>query len=242
MFRRLAVPAVILALAASACGPAPGPSPNPTQILNESIGSLSALKSAHIHIDVAGSAKLDILNIGLASTIDLTGTTADIDVDLVGDKVHATVTIPTLFGATADLIQIGPDQYLKSSISGPKYRKTTAVPIDPQALIKGVQDVLAKLPAPPVRGADEKIGDQLCYRLTLKMTAADIRSLGAPLPATMTGDGTIDAWVRMNDSRPAKVVATLNGGDQGSLTLTILPSNFDVPIAIDPPPADQIAA
>jgi LppX_LprAFG lipoprotein len=241
MFRRVAVVAVLVALTVSACGPGPGQSLSPTEILNQSIATLSALKSVHVHVDVAGSAKLDILNIGIASSIDLTGTTADIDVDSVNHKLHATVTIPTLLGATADLIQIGPDQYLKTSISGPKYRKTTAAPIDAGALIKALQDVVAKLPAPPVRGADEKIGDQLCYRLTLKMTAADIRGLGAPLPPAMSGDGTIDLWVRMNDSRPAKALVALSGGDQGSLTLTILPSNFDVPVAIDPPPVDQVA-
>jgi hypothetical protein len=241
MIRRLAALAALVALTASACGPGPGPSLSPTEILNQSIASLSTLKSAHIHVDVSGSARLDILNIGLASSIDLTGTFADVDVDLVASKVHATLTIPTLFGAKADLIQTGSDQYLKSSVTGPKYRKMTAGAIDPNALIKAVQDVLAKLPAPPVRGADETIGDQPCYRLTLKMTAADIRGLGAPLPPGMAGDATVDIWVRMKDKRPAKLLVALNGGDQGSLTLNILPSDFDVPVTIDPPPADQIA-
>lgn len=248
MIRRLAALTAVVALLAGACGSSAPALTDPKDILSQSAATLSALKSVHIHVDVAGSVKIDLLGTGSASALDLTGTTADVDVDLPNSKAHASFSVPAMFGLGGDFIQIGADQYTKVSLAGPKYTKNTtapstasAAPTDPKALVKQVQDALTKLSSPPAKGADEKVGDQDCYRVTLKLTAADLSGAGASLPPGMTGDGTVDVWVRKNDLRPARLVAAINGGDQGSLTLTITLSNFDATISIDAPPADQIA-
>ncbi|HEX7473963.1 MAG TPA: LppX_LprAFG lipoprotein [Candidatus Limnocylindrales bacterium] len=250
MIRRLAACLAVVAIVAGACGGTSAPAlTDPKDILTQSVASLSTLKSAHVHLDVAGTFNADLQGTGTPTAIDLQGTTADMDIDLPNKKIHASFGVPALLGLSGDLIQIGSDQYIKISLVGPKYKKSTtptsttassSPPTDPQTVIAGLKDGLSKLTTPPVKDADEKVGDQDCYKVTLKLTAADLSGAGAPLPSGTTGDGTIDVWVRKNDLRPAKLLATINAGTQGTLTVTVTISNIDSAVTIDAPPADQI--
>ena len=248
MTRRLATLLAIVALVASACGTSTPALTDPKDILTQSVASLQTLKTAHLHADITGSLSVDITGSGNPTSIDLAGTTADMDIDLPNKKLHLSFSVPALLGLGGDLIQIGADQYIKVSLLGPKYRKSTTEPsttsslppTDPQAVIQQLRDGLAKLTNPPTKEADEKVGDQDCYKVNLKLTAADLSGAGASLPPGTTGDGTVSVWVRKNDLRPARIAATVAAGAQGNLTATITLSNFDAAVTVDPPPADQI--
>lgn len=247
MIRRLATCLAVVAFAVSACGSSAPALTDPKDILTQSVASLQTLKSAHVHMDLSGTLSIDLQGKGTPTAVDLQGTSGDMDIDIPNKKLHLSFAVPALLGLTGDLIQIGADQYTKISLTGPKYKKSTPAsstasspPTDPQTVIQGVRDGLAKLTTPPVKDPDEKVGDQDCYKITLKLTAADVSTAGASLPPGTTGDGTVDVWVRKNDLRPAKILATINAGAQGTLTVTLTVTNIDAPVTIDAPPADQI--
>ena len=151
---------------------------------------------------------------------------------------------------------IGSDTYTKVSLLGPKYKKSSTAALasfvpasagrslgsvtDPQVILNEVKSALDKLATPPVKGPDEKCGDQDCYKVTVAITAADLTSAGQALGTDVTATGSIDVWVRKNDLVPAKALITVNAGDQGSLSITLTVSNVNGTVTIAAPPADQI--
>ena len=123
MIRRLAVTVAALALGLAACG---GTSSAPTltdpvDILQHSIAATQTLHSFHVHGALSGTINADLTGSGSTAPLDLAGTTADADVDVVNKAVHLDASIPALLGATADIIVIGNDTYTKVSLLGPKY-------------------------------------------------------------------------------------------------------------------------
>lgn len=265
MLRRLATLVALVALIAGACGSSAPALTDPKEILSQSIATLQAMKSFHLHVDLSGTVNVDLRQTGKASPLDLQGTTADVDVDVSNNRAKVSVSAPAFF-LTADLIQIGPDTYVKAPLFlGSKYNKLSLASLlgsvapglspapslaasspsaNASAVIQQIKDGLGKLTVPPVKDADEKVGDQDCYKVTVKLSQADVSAAGASLPPAasgMTFDGSVDVWVRKSDLRPAKLVATVNAGAQGTIAVTVTLSNIDASVTIDAPPADQIA-
>jgi hypothetical protein len=254
MLKRLATFVALVAVVAGACGGSSAPAlTDPKEILGKSIAALQGVKTFHLHADLSGSVKADITGTGSPSSLDLAGTTADIDVDVANKLARVTASAPSLLGVTLDVIVIGEDTYTKVSLLGPKYTKSTTsalssaapglaseAPMDPTQVLDEVKAALDKLAKPPVKGADEKCGDQDCYKVTITLTAADLAGAGAAVGQGVTGSGTVDVWVRKNDLVPAKAVATVDAGDQGSLSFTLVVSNINGTVTIQAPPADQI--
>ena len=73
----------------------------------------------------------------------------------------------------------------------------------------------------------------------MKVTSADLNAIGTPTSG-VSGDGTLDLYTQKSDFRPVKLTMAVNGGDQGNLVITVELSNFDAPVSIDAPSADQI--
>lgn len=258
LFRRLAVLIAATSMVLSACGSPAAPAlTDAKDILSKSIVALQGLKSAHIHVDLSGSVKADISGSGTASPIDLSGTTADLDIDLANKGLHVAAAVPALLGVTLDVIVIGNDTYTKVSLLGTKYKKSSTTDLaslvpasagaiasgnvtDPQTILADVKAALDKLATPPVKDPDEKCGDQDCYKVTLAITAADLSSAGQALGTSVNATGNVDVWVRKNDLVPSKALVTINAGDQGTLTLTLTVSNVNSAVTIAAPPADQI--
>jgi hypothetical protein len=262
LLRRLATLAAALAVVVSACG---GPSTpaltDPKDILAKAIAALQTARTAHIHIDLAGTfnAAVPGLGTGGAGGLKLDGTSGDIDTDIPNKDTHVSLTLPaSLLGMTVDLIVIGNDTYLKVPLLDPKYTKSTTSDVlssfvpsgapavignvtDPAQILTDIKTALDKLVTPPVKDPDEQCGDQTCYKVTVTVTPADAAAAGSALGTGISGSGTIDIWVRHSDLMPAKAVATVNGGSQGSLTITLTVSNINTPVTIAAPPADQIS-
>ena len=264
MIRRLAACLAVLALVVSACGSTAPALTDPKDIVAQSLNTVQAMKSFHLHAALSGSVKIDILGTGNPTAVDLQGTTADADVDVANGKLKASLNAQALF-ITGDLIYVGTDAYVKSALLGPKYKKfslgdligmvpgaspgaspapSVAVPsVDPSAAIQSVKDALGKLAVPPVKNADEKIGDQDCYKVTISVSQADLAGLTPSLPVVGSGatfNATIEVWVRKNDLRPAQVTVTATSGTDTNVKLTLTISNIDTPVVIDAPPADQV--
>ena len=258
LLRRLLVLIAALSMVLAACGSPAAPAlTDPKDILSKSIVALQGTKSAHIHVDLSGSIKADLTGSGSTAPLDLTGTTADIDVDIANKGLHFAAAVPALLGVTLDVIVVGSDTYTKVSLLGAKYKKSSTAALaslvpasagaiasgnvtDPQQILADVKTALDKLATPPVKGADEKCGDQDCYKVSLAITAADLASAGQALGTNLAATGTVDVWVRKNDLVPAKALVTVNAGDQGTLTLTLTVSNVNGSMTIAAPPADQI--
>ena len=266
MIRRLAACVALIALVVGACG---SPTPvltDPKEIVAQSVGTLQTMKSFHLHATVSGTVKIDLLGTGNAIPVDLQGTTADADVDFANGKAKASLSAQSLF-LNADIVYTGTDAFYKVSLLGPKYQKLAladllnlipgsnlSVPsplpsvvlpsINPSAAAQSIRDTLSKLTVPPVKDPDEKIGDQDCYKVTIKVTQADVAAGGLnpalPSPATAPFSATIGVWVRKNDLRPAQVTVAVDAGASGNITITTALSNVDAPVVIDPPPADQV--
>jgi lipoprotein LprG len=245
MLRRLAAVLAVVALALSACGsPAVPALTDPKDILTKSIAALATVKTAHLHADISGSFNADLTGSGSAAAIDLKGTSADGDIDVPNKKIHLGFSAPALLGLSGDLIQIGTDQYVKISLTGPKYKKqttsaTTSAATDPQKAIDELKAGLDKLAAPPVKDPDERCGDKDCYKVTIKLSAADLGAAASSL-GSFAGDATLDVWVQKDDLKPAKLATSVNAGTQGSVTVTLTLSNYDKSVTIDAPPADQV--
>jgi len=243
---------LVAALALGACGGSSAPEiSDPTEILTKALEATQDAKSVHFKADVAGSVALDLTGQGSGAPLELTGATVEGDVDLAGGNVQATFSAPTLFGLSGELIVIGQDSYLKISLFGDKYQKSTNgtggptdALADPQETIAELQTALDDLPTPPTKAPDEKCGDKDCYRVTVQLPTTDIGgalggALGSAAP-DVSGSGTLDVWVQKDDLRPAKLAITADAGDQGAVTVTIELTDWDAAVSISAPPADQV--
>ncbi len=230
---------------------------DPKEILTKAVENVQAAKSVHFRADVSGNLSLGGTGSASASGagLDLAGTTIEGDIDIAGGNAKATISAPGLFGLTGDAIVIGPDTYLRLSLLGDKYQKSTnaaADPLgalsDPKKTIADLRTALDALPTPPVKQPDEKCGDKDCYRVTIPVPNTDVGgALGGALGGgsaapSVSGSGTADVWVTKDDLRPAKLAISADGGSQGNLTVTIEFTSWDAPVSIAAPPADEVAA
>ncbi|MEO8230366.1 MAG: hypothetical protein ABI628_11485 [Chloroflexota bacterium] len=254
---------LILALATTivaACGgtPAAPALTDPKDILVHAVTSLQTSRTVHVRATLAG--KLDtglISGKPTGARVDLAGSTLEGDLDIAGHEAKLSASVPTLLGLSADVIVDAGTVYLQTSLTGPQFQKLasgaipgglpppslpTAASPDPSAVAETmakVKTALDALPA-PVRLADEKIGDQDCYHVQEKVSSSDVPQASAVL-GTRSGALTVDVWTRKSDYRPARLVIVVDGGTEGTATITIDLTGYDAAVTVDPPPADQLS-
>ena len=100
--------------------------------------------------------------------------------------------------------------------------------------------------AQPTKGEDVACGDKQCYTVTIDLDAAELQSLGGELPteelpADMS-EASVNATFKIEKDtlRPAGVDLTMDLGSQGNVTVAVTLSNWDEPVSIEAPPADQV--
>jgi hypothetical protein len=242
----------------AACGsqaPAAPALTDPKEILTKSILSLKDIKTVEVTGSFTGN--VTVPNMG---ALDLSTTKLSAALDLPNKKAKFSVDAPSILGTKVDALLIDQVGYLKISgllagslgLTPDKYKKqdiaTGSVVPDPSADATQIADAVAKLneafgklPTPPTKGADEACGDQQCYRVTLKVTADDLKTLAAGTAGSITtGDLTLDVWSRKTDYRPAKFVFAITSAEIGTVGIT-LDLKYDGTVTVDAPPADQIA-
>lgn len=247
----------IVAIAACNAAPSAPLLTDPKEILTKTVLALKDVKTVDAKGDLTGT-------VGMQGTsIDLKGTTFEFASDVAAKSVKVSASVPAFLNTSAEAIVVGQTVYYK--ISGPlgsqfgadptgKYKKVEGVQsapapsasVDPLKALEEFNTMLSQLPA-PTKGANEKIGDQDAYHITMKVTSDQLKAL-APSPAlgqvpgldAVSGAVTLDVWSRTNDLRPAKMVVTVDGGTQGNLTLTFN-MTYDSGVSIAAPAADQIA-
>jgi hypothetical protein len=257
MPRRFAPILVLLAvLAIGACNATPAAPvlTDPKDILTRSVLALKDVKTLDAKGELSGTFS------GQGTSLDLKGTTFEIAADIPGKKFKASASMPSLLNTSAEAISV--DQALYYKVLGPmaqmvhadptgKYTKVDVpassdspggVAADPLKAIDDFKAALDKLPSPPTLGANEKVGDQDCYHVTIKLTSDQLKALSPSEAPSITTPFTlnVDTWVRTNDLRPAKLSFGADAGSQGNFAVTLTMS-YDTGVSINAPSADQIA-
>ena len=247
LFALLAVVAVVLGACSNA--PAAPALTDPKEILAKTAESLTGVKTVEFTGSFTGSVKAQGLGDFDLSTVKIAG-----QADIPNKKAKVTVDAPSLLGTKLDAILIDMTAYVK--IAGPlavplhmsadtwtkiEVPASSGNPVDaatnPSQAAQQIQDNLDKLPTPPVKGADEKCGDQDCYHVTIHASAADLKTLDPT--SSVNGDVTVDVWTRKSDYRPAKIGINATTVDMGTFGATF-EFNYDMNVSIDAPPADQV--
>jgi hypothetical protein len=252
--RLLTLLAFLSVFAVVACQGAPAAPAltDPKEILSRSVASIATVKT----IELSGSFNGSVKAAQLGGNLDLSTIKMTAALDVASKKAKFALDAPTILGTKVEALLIDQVAYLK--IAGPlaamagatadKFTKTeipesTSDPLanatDISKSIADLKATLDQLPA-PTKGADERCGDQDCYRITLKLTAADAQKLNPSAASLGSGDLTMDIWSRKNDLRPAKIALSIASADQGTFGATF-ELKYDGAISIDAPPADQVA-
>ena len=212
-FIRLAIAPLIAALVLGACqGQAVRTLSDPKEILAAAATTAAAATSVHLDLTANGTLALDPLGTGASAPVDLSGSTINADLDLQDAKTHATFSVPGLLGLAGEAI-VADAIYLKSTLTGPKYR---SLPLtgQPQHPLKGLTDLLARTDLQPAKGADVPCAGGDCYTLTMTVTPDDLGGLiggggggGAapsalpiPIPVPDVSNATVDLTLHIEQA------------------------------------------
>ena len=109
----------------AACGNSAPAGPvltDPTAIITAALTSTEAATSVHVDVAVDGAVPVSLPGSTSATEVDLTGTTANADIDLSAGEIRATFSVPAMLGLAGELIQADGTTYLKSTLTGSKYK------------------------------------------------------------------------------------------------------------------------
>jgi hypothetical protein len=244
---------VSVALLAAACSATPtGPVlTDPKAIVTAALTSTKAAKSVHVAMTANGDATVALpITGGVGTPVDVTGTTASADVDLVAPAAKATFALKAGVTLNGEAIAVDGKTYLKTSLTGPLYQESSGLSaIDPSQL-GGVIDTLGHLLLKPgvdlVKGDDVACGSKQCYTVSADRTAADLGTDASSaldsLPIDLAG-ATVNLTLRVEKDLPyhlAGVTAVLSQPNGKALTVDVTASKWDEPVTITAPPADQV--
>jgi hypothetical protein len=263
--RRLSAAAGLLvgvATLSGACGPSLPALSDPAEIITAGLASTEAARTVHLEVQVGGELRIALPgSAGTGTTFKLGGTAASADVDMAGGKAHATFAAPGLLILSGEAIQIGTTSYVKTSLGGPLFEvveATDALPADPtdaSGIFDDLGDLLLADGVDPVKGDDVECGGKTCYNVTVELTSDELAALGDGAGTLVPGDLPIDlpidldaislvltVRVEKDTHRLAGIGSVVSLGETGSVTIDVTASNWDQPMDISPPPADEIKA
>jgi hypothetical protein len=254
---RTVVIATTLAALLAACQSAPVTLlADPNAIL--AAAATTTASATAVHVDVSGDGRLglDALGTGVVTPIDLRGSTAAADLDLAGRATRATFALPGLLDLGGEIVAVPDVVYLKTTLTGPKYRATPAGPAGASPApsagspLKGLADLLARTDLQPTKGADASCAGGTCYTITIALTAAELGSLGTGvrLPANLPiqvpdlANAGIDLTLHVDQAttRLSDVHAVVHLGAVGEPSVDLTFTKWNEPPSIAAPPADQV--
>lgn len=230
---------------------------DPTEILQAAVASTITASSVRIDVSAEGALVVDPLGTGAGAPISLRGTTASADVDLAGGETRATFAAPSLLGMAGEVIVADGTVYLKSTLTGPQYQVVAdqgdaASPPARETLLTGLTDLLSRPGLDPVKGDDVPCGTGTCYTVRIELTPEELAAIGVgdlpipsglPIPLPDLADASVDLTIRVEQAttRLAGLTVALDLADAGELTAEVTFTKWDEPVAVDPPPPDQVA-
>lgn len=245
----IAVTAIVFLVAA--CGTTPtGPElSDPKEIVTAALTSTESAKSVHLALNADGEATVALpIGGGTGAPLDLTGTTASADIDLVRPAARATFAIKAGFTLNGEVIAVDGKTYVKSTLTGPLYEESAAGAglIGPSTvgdLTDNLGDILLDPALSLVKGGDVACGGKQCYTVSTELTADDLGTTALTgLPVNLAGS-TLKVTIRVEKDLPyrlAGVTAVLSQPNDAELTVDVTASKWDEPVTISAPPADQV--
>jgi hypothetical protein len=254
---------LIAALAVGACQQGAPLLTDPNAILAAAATTTASATSVHIDVSADGPVEVDPFGTGAGAAINLRGTTASADVDLAANELRATFSSPNLMGIAGELIVVDGSAYVKSTLTGPNYLKTTipepaaSSPIPSAAALSGLADLLARAGLEPVKGDDVPCAGGTCYTVTIDLTAEELAALSGPvtggatpsaptipgvqLPDLSDASAELKILVEQSSTRLSGLDAVLHLGDIGDPHVIVTFTKWNEPVTIAAPPADQVA-
>jgi hypothetical protein len=244
---------VSVAVVVAACGSTPtGPAlTDPKAIVTAAVTSTKAAKSVQLALMANGEATVALPGSGTGTPVDVTGTTASADVDLVKPAAKATFALKAGITLNGEVIAIDGKTYLKTSLTGPLYQESPPGlgTVDPAQLgraIDAIGNLLLKPGVNLVKGDDVACGSKQCYTVSADLTTADLGTdagnAASGLPIDLAG-ATLKLTLRVEKDLPyhlAGVNAVLSQPDGKALTVDVTATKWDEPVTITAPPADQV--
>ena len=248
MLRRTIPALLAAAMVLTACGGAGPAISDPREIMTQGLEATAELTSAHVLIEVDGSATIPELGGG---SMNLSGTSLEGDLDIENSEAHFTFDVRSLITLGGELIMVGEDTYLKTSMTGPMWVKSTAAAGDPVSEVtdptKALAQVRAFLDEDGVeleKLDDADCGDGSCYALRLTVPAAVLADAGDATdmdPGDLIGDELVlDLLFDREDLWLTEISTELGGESVGQLTLRVTLSDFNDDVSIEAPPADEV--
>jgi hypothetical protein len=237
--------ALLMALAIAACSsPAPGLT-DPTEIITQGLEATSEVTSFQLNVSVTGSVTIP----DTGGTFDLAGTEASGAFDIANERGRMTFEVPGFLGLNGEVIQVGGDSYLKTSVTGPDYTKSTVdggggVPMDPGAALDQVRSFLDEEGVEAEKLDDVSCGDRTCYAVRLTIPTSLLAEAGDAAdvdPGQFLGEALVLNLQFDRETLQATQISTdLDAGEIGTFGLVIRLSNYNEAVEVSPPPSDQV--
>ncbi|HEX6129254.1 MAG TPA: hypothetical protein VF071_09560 [Candidatus Limnocylindria bacterium] len=248
MLRRFTPALAAATLLLAACGGAGPAITDPREIVTTGLEATAELTSVHVVLSVDGNATIPDLGGG---EMNLSGTQVDGDLDLENERAHLEFTVPPMFGLTGEIIQIGRDSYIKTSLTGATWSKSTAEEgdpvseaMDPQEQLDQVREFLDKEGVEVEKLDDTECGDRTCYvvRLTIPAEVLSESAEGGEMdPGELVGeDLVLNLLFDREENWLTEVSTELSAETVGELSLTLTLSDFNRSVEVEAPPADEV--
>jgi hypothetical protein len=259
VFRRFApFAAALVALSIlAACSGAPALT-DPKEIITQGLTATTELSSLHLKVTVSGS----VTDPSSGAEISLDGTTASGDFATSGQG-HLSFAVPTLLGLAGEVIVLGSDAYVKTTLSGEKWAHQPITPglsvfgvgmpspgssaagsSDPKAqAVAEVGKLLAKDGVVSQKLDDVDCGDVTCYHVQVTIPKSVIEKAD-PSNASPTESLTSDVVLDLLFDREKlwlTEVSTKVTTSGGSVTAKVTFSKFNEAVTVSPPPSDQVS-
>ncbi len=244
VFRRLSPAVLLLTIAVAACG-GQGPAlTDPKEIITQGMRATSEATSLHLDMAVSGSFTIPTTG----GTFNLDNTTAAGDFDIANETARLTFAIPSMFGLSGELIQVGSDSYVKTSATGAQYMKSTVedsgVPMDPDQAFAQVEGFLDEEGVVSEKLDDVSCGDRQCYAVRLTIPSALLASAGDAAgvdPGDFLGEALVlDLQFDRENLRLRQVTTDIDAAGVGTFGLLLTFSNYDASVEVSPPPDDLV--
>jgi hypothetical protein len=248
VLRRFAPVLVVIVALLVACQSAPSIT-DPAEIITQGLDATAKLKSFHVSLKLDG----DFTVPDDGGTFNLDSTSLEADVDIPAKNVQAHLAVPAFLGLTADVVVIGPDVWIKTSMTGTKWSHQTndlmgsplpSASVDPQVAIDKVKEALGKDGVLTKKLADVACGDRQCYQVSVTVPSALMADAGAAAsldPSTIFGDAVVINLLFDREKLWLTAVSTaVDSETVGKITATLTFSKFDEAVTFSPPPSPDV--
>jgi hypothetical protein len=244
--RRIAPALAAATLLLAACGGA-GPAPaDPKDIVIQGLDAMVDVETVHFVLSLDGTATIP----DLGGEMNLGGTEASGDLSADG-AAHVEFAVPAMFGLSGEIIALDGFSYTRTNLTGETWSKSpleeddpVTGALDPTEQLDRVREFLDKEGVEVERLDDAECGEETCYavRLTIPGEVLAEASEGEDVvPSDLVGEALVlDLLFDREDQWLTQLSTRIVAESVGELTLNVTLSDFDEPVEIEAPPADQV--